>query len=215
MSANAVARLNRIWGKLTFAKIKRVIAREPKDILSFVLYQAITRSIVTAWGTTVEKMVKYAGCEDNDDRNTALRGKNFELKKIFRGTEYYIQVKSGPNTMNVGMVQSLNETISKLAAGKKAFLGMTYGTRERISPQIMGNLNDPNKQTKVGRELWDFVAEEQDFYKKVMSAISQATEGVLDENFIDLVNNRINDLAEEWVRKYKGLTLIQVLEKYL
>ncbi len=33
MSAEAIAYLRQIWGKLTFAKVNRVIAREPEDVL--------------------------------------------------------------------------------------------------------------------------------------------------------------------------------------
>lgn len=34
MSAEAVAMLQQLWGKLTFARVNRVIAREPEDVLS-------------------------------------------------------------------------------------------------------------------------------------------------------------------------------------
>lgn len=189
---------------------------EPRDIISFVIYQSITRSVVTAWGTCVEKMVKYAGSEDNDSTEKALKGKNFDLKKCFKGEEYYLQIKSGPNTMNVGMVQSLNETISKVKAkGKKALLGMTYGKRDRISAQIMGNLNDPEKQTKIGRELWDFIAEEKDYYKKVIKVISNATSGLLKKNLIELIDEKINDLVLQWDEKFKGKQFNEILEYYI
>jgi len=189
---------------------------EPKDIISFVIYQSVTRSVVTAWGTCVEKMVKYAGCEENDSRNKKLTGKNFDLKKCLGSDEYYIQVKTGPNTMNVGMVHSLNETIAKVKArGKKAFLGMTFGKRGRISAQIMGNLEDPENQTKIGRELWDFIAEEEDYYKKVVKVISDATSGILDENFIEVINGKINDLVVQWEEKFKGKQFDEIIEFYI
>lgn len=188
---------------------------EPKEILSFTVYQTVTRSVVTAWGTCVEKMVKYVGCEDNDSKIKALKGKNFDLKKCLGKDEYYVQIKSGPNTMNVGMVESLNETIAKLPAGKKAFLGMTYGTRDRISVQIMGNLKDPDTQTKVGRELWDFVAEEKGYYKKVIDVVSDSTKGILSESFIDMMHKRIDTLVQQWKKKYKGMSHKQILEHYI
>jgi hypothetical protein len=189
---------------------------EPKDIISFVIYQSVTRSVVTSWGMCVEKMVKYVGCEDNDSRDKSLTGKNFDLKKCSGSEEYYIQVKSGPNTMNVGMVHSLNETIAKIKAkGKKALLGMTYGRRDRISAQIMGNLEDPENQTKIGRELWDFIAEEDDYFKKVMNVVSEATSGLLDKNFIELIDERIDELVIQWEEKFKGKQFSEILEFYI
>lgn len=38
MSSYAIEKLQRIWGKLEFARIERVIAREPEDILSITIY---------------------------------------------------------------------------------------------------------------------------------------------------------------------------------
>lgn len=195
--------------------IEALDLREPRDVLSFVLYQTVTRSVVTAWGSCVEKMVKYVGCEDNDAKDKRLKGKNFDLKKVFDGTDYYIQIKSGPNTMNVGMVQSLNETIAKLPSGKKAFLGMTYGRREKVSPQIMGNLNDPDKQTKVGRELWDFIAEEEGYFRKVVKVVSDATSGLLSDNFIELIDKRIDVLVEQWDEKFNGKEFPEIMEYYI
>lgn len=196
--------------------IEALDLKEPKDIISFVIFQLVTRSVVTAWGSCVEKMVKYSGCENNDSREKKLTGKNFDLKKCLNSEEYYIQIKSGPNTMNVGMVYSLNETIDKIKVkGKKAFLGMTYGKRERISAQIMGNLNEPETQTKIGRELWDFIAEEEDYYKKVIKVISDATSGILKENFIEVINSKINDLVVQWEEKFEGKQFDEILESYI
>ena len=194
--------------------IEALDLKEPKEILSFVLYQHVTRSVVTAWGTCVENMVKYAGSEAVA-RNHQLVGKNFDLKKSLDGIDFYLQIKSGPNTMNVGMVHSLNETIAKLSEENKALLGMTYGKRERISNQIMGNLKDPDNQTKVGRELWDFVSEETDYYKIVINDISDASGGIFEENFIQLINNKIDDLVKQWNIKYEGMTKLQILEYYI
>jgi hypothetical protein len=42
MSAEAVATLRRTWEKLTFARVKRVIAREPEDVLSIEIPSIIT-----------------------------------------------------------------------------------------------------------------------------------------------------------------------------
>ncbi len=39
MSAEAVATLRQFWGKLTFAQVNRVIAREPEDVLSIIVYR--------------------------------------------------------------------------------------------------------------------------------------------------------------------------------
>lgn len=59
--------------------------------------------------------------------------------------KHYVQLKSGSNTMNVGMVDSINnmiDEIEKKNSNAVGMLGMAYGKES----QIKGNLNDFNKK---------------------------------------------------------------------
>jgi uncharacterized protein YndB with AHSA1/START domain len=44
MSAEAIATLRRIWGKLIFSRVNRVIAREPEDVLYIEVFKVLTTS---------------------------------------------------------------------------------------------------------------------------------------------------------------------------
>lgn len=190
----------------------------PRKIIAFNVYQTITRSVVTSWGDTVELIAKFVGCRDNDYIIEGKTGTNFDLVKGIGGVDYYIQIKSGPNTMNVGMVTSLNEAIQKLEAGKKnskGILGMTYGTRNRISNQILANLKDADNRMKVGRELWDFISEKTDFHKDLFRLLDNSSKGLLDKSFIELIESKITELEEYWKTNFEGLSLDKVLEKYI
>ncbi len=120
--------------------------------------------------------------------------------------------------MNVGMVTSLNEAIHKLEKEKtsaKGILGMTYGTRNRISNQITANLKDQENRMKIGREFWDFISEEDDFYKKLFTLLDNSSEGLLDKSFIELVEQKISDLEEYWNKNFSDLKINEVLEKFI
>ena len=65
-------------------------------------------------GRYSRSIAKFTGCKDNDYIIKDKKGTNFDLMKSIKNVDYYIQIKSGPNSMNVGMVTSLGEAISEL-----------------------------------------------------------------------------------------------------
>lgn len=188
----------------------------PRDVITFNVYQTITRSIVTSWGSTVEKIAQFVGAREND--YTGRAGSRFDLVKTSQGTDYYIQLKSGPNTMNVQMVNALNDAIGKIEADKPdaiAILGMTYGRKNRISSQISGNIDNPDVRIKIGREFWDFVSDETDFHLKLFERLDLATESVLGAGFVEIIQAKIDEFETAWHKRYSGMTLHEALEDYI
>jgi len=194
---------------------KALDLRDPKDIIRFNMYQSVTRSIVTSWGSTVEKMLKYSGCE-SEKIKVGIKGREPDIVKKIGEKTYCFQVKSGPNTMNVDMVESLNKVIEELEKkGCIGMLGMTYGKRSKISQQILGNLNNAVAITKIGRELWDFIAECTDYHKKLIKIIESATRQELKKSFIDIIEAKIDTFSTEWKTRYKGMDVNLALEEYM
>lgn len=194
---------------------KALDLKDPRDIIRFNMYQSVTRSIVTSWGSTVEKMLKYSGCE-SERIKVGIKGREPDVVKKIGEKTYCLQIKSGPNTMNVDMVESLNKVIEELdKKGYIGMLGMTYGKRAKISQQILGNLKEAATKTKIGRELWDFVAECTDYHKKLIKIIELATRQELKKSFIDLIESKIDTFCTEWKSKYKGMDINSALEEYM
>ena len=190
----------------------------PRKVITFNVYQTVTRSVVTSWGDTVEEIARFVGCRKNDYTIEGKTGTNFDLKKTVQGTDYYIQVKSGPNTMNVGMVTSLNEAIEKIEDARphsKGILGMTYGRKNRISNQITANLNDADARMKIGREFWDFISEKSGFHGVLFAFLDKSADGILEHSFIELIDAKINALEAEWAAHAAGKNINAMLENYL
>lgn len=217
------------------------------DIINFFVMQTISRSIVTSWGMFVENFLKYSGCEVNTkeildilvdaETKKKIKGSNTDLIKVIRDTIYFIQVKSGPNTMNVEMVGGLNralEAIDKIEVQNlgdeipilgatvgdiqnvRSILGMTYGKKDRISVQIKDNLVGFTDKAKVGRELWDFVAQESDYFKHVLTLMKIASVEFIGCNFMDKIKEQIEVIRKEWDEKFKDTPVEEVLrENYL
>lgn len=199
--------------------VKVLDLRTPEQIIEFNLFQSVTRSIVTSWGTLVEEIIIRCGTERFSGKSMSGRAGRRPDIKLKRGNhEYYFQIKSGPNTMNVDMVNSLNEVIDEYRRrlpNARFILGMTYGKRRMISPQIRNNLSNFDHTTMIGRELWDFISAERDYHTKIFSMLDAASEGVLRKPFSSLMGEKTQSLANEWRNKYKGQTIDQVLEYYV
>lgn len=197
---------------------KAINLDSPRKIITFNVYQTVTRSVVTSWGETIEKIARCVGCRKNDYSIAGKTGTNFDLVKTRDGRDFYIQVKSGPNTMNVGMVTSLNEAIEKLEIakkGSKGILGMTYGSKDRISNQILSNLSDANDRMKIGREFWDFVREKDNYHKELFKLLDDSSIGLLNKSFTELIEDKITELEIYWTTNFSSLTVDEVLEKYI
>ena len=141
-----------------------------KEVVSFYFYQKITRSVVTSWGFTVEGLLLCSGAE-----KTEVTG--FDMQVARNDKFFLLQIKSSPNTMSIEQVRQLNTHIKNIKNKIKNIpvLGMTYGTREQINGQIQSTLIDYSNSTKVGKELWDFIANEQGYCMKLLNLIDEIT----------------------------------------
>lgn len=195
--------------------IKTLNFKNTEQTVTFLVYQNVSRSIVTTWGTTIEKMVQFAGGFERVSAKKGSRGSTPDIKKKIKRKDVFIQVKSGPNTMNVSMVQSLDEVIQKYKAdGKKCILGMTYGKRNMISEVIKKNLTDYSNDTLIGRELWDYVANEKNYHKKILSMITVANKNSK-KSFSSLLENAIKRISNEWDTKFAGKSIDKIAENFL
>lgn len=190
-----------------------------EETVEFYLYQRITRGAVTSWGQkALEDLCIVAGAEKiPNEENVEVSGKRFDLKKRLDGTNYFIQLKSGPNTMNIGMVDSLNEMIKKIEEkDSEAFgiLGMTYGTKSQISSQIRGKLIDFERRAFIGKDFWKLLSGNEHYYSELIKLIDRLSEQFKDRykmSFLALVKEKKSQLIAQWKEKYgdigeEGLT---------
>jgi len=93
---------------------------------------------------------------------------------------------------------------------------MTYGTREQISTQIQSTLIDYPKSTKIGKELWDFIADEKGYCMKLLDLIDEITKNS-HYRFSQELEEKKQLLIKEWENKFgKGKKSVDlVLSKYI
>jgi len=181
-----------------------------EETIEFYIYQRITRSAVTSWGQgALEDICLISGAEEVPrSENVDVGGKRFDMKREKGDKTYYIQLKSGPNTMNIGMVDSLNKMIKKIEQqnpNSVGMLGMTYGDRSQVSSQITGNLNNFDEKSAIGSEFWEFLTEQEDYFSELISIISGLSEEYEDRyanDYLDLVEKKKQELIKQWKQQY-------------
>lgn len=182
-----------------------------KEVVTFYFYQKITRSVVTSWGFTVENLLLCSGAE-----RTEMGG--FDMKVKRDNKTYQLQIKSSPNTMSIEQVRQLNTHIKNIKdkISNIPILGMTYGTKEQINTQIQSTLIDYSKSTKIGKELWDFIANEEGYCVKLLDLIDEISSS-FHIRFSDELENKREKLIIEWEELFgKGKESVDyVLKKYL
>lgn len=190
--------------------MKDALDLSTEELMRFYMYQTVERSASTSWGMSVEKMCKIAGAEEvPDSEQINLKGKSFDIKKETDKNTYYIQVKAGPNTMNVGMVNSLNDAIELIEEKNErsvGVLGMTYGNPDIVSNQIRGNLNNYERKAYVGEEFWELVSGEKNYMDFLVTTINNVNNELSEEfggDYSELLEQKINELSGKWSARYE------------
>lgn len=192
--------------------------KTPEQVLTFNLYQTVTRSVVTSWGTAVEELLIRSGAEKLSGSSSGRSGRRPDIKKIKDDVEYHLQVKSGPNSMNVDMVGSLNEVFQDYRSNSpeiKFILGLTYGTKEMVSPQIRGGVSDFDNCSFVGRDLWDFIGGETDYHLRIFGLLDKASEGILEKPITVMMTAKLSELLDEWKQIYGDANMTEIMCKYV
>ena len=181
------------------------------EVITFYLYQKVTRSIVTSWGFALEGLILSI-----DGEKSNLEG--FDILIHRNSKEYHFQIKSSPNTMSIEQVRQLNVHIQKIKNTTKQIpmLGMTYGTREQVNSQIQSTLLNYPESTMIGKEFWDFIADEEGYCLSLLDWIGEIMK-LEPANFSSALESKKKSIIKEWEKTYgKGVESIdRILEKYL
>ena len=120
--------------------------------------------------------------------------------------------------MSIEQVRQLNTHIENIKdeINNIPILGMTYGTREQINSQIQSTLIGYPKSTMIGKELWDFIANEKGYCIKLIDLIDEIARSI-HFKFSEELERKRQLLIEEWENNFgKGKESIDlVLKKYL
>ncbi|RLF03708.1 MAG: hypothetical protein DRK00_08370 [Thermoprotei archaeon] len=181
--------------------VKALGIRDFGSLARFYVYQRVGRSLVTSFGTTIEKVIR------------ALAGGRkagwWDVVANIRGTTYYMSVKSGPRDMDKDQVQhfaSRAKDLLRREPGALPVIAMGYGKEPMgpISPTLRDEGLDPEKHTLTGKGLYEAITGQRESYKRLLELMSDVAEDVLGgTRIIELIEDRVEEIAEEFRRRYR------------
>jgi hypothetical protein len=171
-----------------------------ESLARFYVYQRIGRSLVTSFGTTIEKIIR-----------ALARGKKsgwWDVKATINSLTYYMSVKSGPRDMNKDQVELFAKKARELQEVEPnivLIIAMGYGKKpfDPIAPTLEAEGFDPDMHTLTGKKLYEVLTGQTDYHKKLLELISDvATQTLGNRKIIELIENKTKEVAEEFSRKY-------------
>lgn len=173
------------------------------SLARFYVYQRVGRSLVTSFGTTIENMIislsggKKHGWWDN--------------KAAVKDKTYYMSIKSGPRDMDKDQVERFAQKakeIKKEDPNATPIIAMGYG-KEPLGP-IPKTLTDEGLSVKAntltGKEIYDLIAGEKDYHKKLLELVSTAAGQALGgKKFINIIEDKVKEVAVVFKKKYKNI----------
>ncbi len=177
----------------------------PDEVVRLNVYMTVTRSIVTSMGFFVEDLMASSSAS----ATKCPRGSGWDLIKIDAdGTKHWIQAKSGPNDMDKDQVADVwaKRIVEKIEQGQSAYIGITYGKRTNVTvtlPILKQWLPDWEMHTLIGRELWDFLADDPEYHTVLFDALRRAAQQVLGDSCIcDEIEQCIERVRAEFIGRY-------------
>lgn len=166
--------------------------RNAEDLVEYLLNARIERSTSTGFGMTIQEIATEF-CEPTgvSEADISITKDNAEGIPV----RWYIQLKSGPNTVNRSICAQISQELSsaiRRAPGSAGMLGITYGTEEMVSNITRKYLT---MDFKAGREFWEFISEDPDCYKKLWKHTIDIAESFQDASGMTL--KRLIELKRE------------------
>lgn len=186
--------------------------KTPEEFVRFNAYQAIGRSIVTSMGFLVQNLLLYSNEFIFDGKDYVEGDKTkFDLVIDKLGeVKSFLEIKSGFNDMDAGQVKHYANEIRQVEnTGNRGYIGITYGKKDD-NTVTAGLLKTyvPNWKAKtlVGKELWDFVSENENYHSTLIQSIDDVANSTLHNvSIVQKIENRIAELITEFHDKYSNL----------
>ena len=178
------------------------------DIVKFLVDETFQRGIVTSAGFKVEAIARVFG------EPTAVQGIDLEKREPRPGGGidiYYIQVKSGPNTIHQDTQHQIEQKFDyALRRNPRAIplLGIAYGDASRANSFTRRLMN--RYKVLFGREFWGFISGDPSCMDKIYQiSIRVATTyrptfrgQAVKRTLQEILDDKIDEITRQWEATY-------------
>lgn len=169
----------------------------------FYVYQRVGRSVMTGFGTTIERIVKAVA--------EGREGDWWDVVATIDGERHYMSVKSGPRDMDKDQVEYFSNRameILKEDPSARPIIAIGYGRDPwPIIPSTLRNMGlDPDEHLFVGRRLYEKISGETDLHIRLLDIIhEEATRALRGREVIDIIEDKVREISEYFQRNYNSV----------
>ena len=172
-----------------------------KAIVRWLVNQRLERGTVTSFGIALQEASKVFS------EGTGVEGA--DILKTKKGRHYYIQVKSGPNTIpkDLGVrIAQLLRSAQRRNRGSMALYGMCYGSKEQVSSIVKKYVQEEGGIDWItGREFWEFISGNpkclEEIYE-IAGEIGRTFKDSQGQSLSEVIENKIQELTKEFEKIY-------------
>ena len=184
----------------------RILANELKlkdarTIVRWLVNQRLERGTVTSFGLVLQEVAKVFS------EGTGVEGA--DIQKTREGRRYYIQVKSGPNTVPKDMGERISQLLRSARRrnrGSEALFGMCYGNREQVSGIVRQYVEkEGGIDWLAGREFWRFISDDPHCVDEIYQLVADASQNFRDDQGMTLaqiIKAKVQELEKEFTKMY-------------
>ncbi len=170
---------------------------DSESIVRWLVQQRLERGTVTALGTALQRVARVFS------EGTGVEGA--DIMKTKDGRHYYIQVKSGPNTVPKDMARRISELLhsaQRRNAGSVALFAMCYGSPDRVSSIVRKYVE---VEWIIGKEFWEFISDDPNCLDEIYTIATEVSQEFRDrqgQTISEVLEARIQNLQSEFAALY-------------
>jgi len=173
--------------------------QDARSIVKWRMEQFFERGTVTSFGGVLEDIARVFS------EGTGVEGA--DIMKTKGEMRYYIQVKSGPNTVPKDMatqISTLLQSAQRRNRGSVALFGMCYGNEEQVSSIVHRYVQ---VDYLIGREFWEFISDEPDCIDQIYEIAAEVSRTFRDaegRTLTQALDDKADELADEFGQLYSA-----------
>ncbi len=172
-----------------------------RSIVQWLLAQRMERGMVTSFGLALQDAAKVFS------EGTGVEGADVMVRK--KGVRYYIQVKSGPNTVPKDLAARITDLLrsaQKRNEGSAVLYGMCYGNKDQVSSIVKKYVGEAGHVRWLsGREFWEFVSDDPECFHEIFQIAAEVGESFRDphgRSLSQVIDQKLAELTAEFEDRY-------------
>jgi hypothetical protein len=170
---------------------------------SLVYARVLGPSISTSFGQNLQSFISDVLV---NAFGSIVSGIDIKFKDNIDGREKYAQIKLGPNTINADDVTTIHNhfrDIRNLARTNQVqlnvtdlIIGVMYGSEDDLSSHYKRLRDEFNYPVYAGNEFWHRLTGDEEFFKKLVQAISETLDDVNSSEILESVIQKLSKTKE-------------------